>query len=125
VEPGLIDLNVPVSGSLQSPKFSFAEVVAGAFRQSLSRAATAPFSLLGSVFNAPPDIDLSLADYRPGAAELTDETQNKLKILASESPASRERLRTRPSRRARAAFTSRSKRPPARSLPPTVRGKAA
>lgn len=78
---GQVVLDVPVSGSLKSPEFSFADAIRGAFRNVLGKIATAPFALLGSMFGAP-DTDLSQAEFPAGQAEFSEDTQRKLDVLA-------------------------------------------
>ncbi len=83
---GNIQLNVPLSGDLNDPRFSLGGVFASAFGNILQRAATAPFSLLGSVFagarsgeEAP---DLSYVTFLPGKPEPDAVSEEKLEILA-------------------------------------------
>jgi hypothetical protein len=65
---GVIDLNLPVSGSLDDPKFKLAPIIWKVFVNILEKAVTAPFALLGSLFGGGPD--LQFVDFQPGAAEL-------------------------------------------------------
>jgi len=46
-----IDLNLPVSGNVDDPEFSIAAIVWKAFVNLITKAITAPFSLIGSLFN--------------------------------------------------------------------------
>ncbi len=48
---GIIDINLPVSGNVDDPKFSIGSIVWNAFINLMTKAVTAPFSLLGSLFN--------------------------------------------------------------------------
>jgi hypothetical protein len=48
---GVIDINLPVSGNVDDPKFSIASIVWNAFTNLMTKAVTAPFSLLGALFN--------------------------------------------------------------------------
>ena len=45
---GVIDLNIPVSGNLDDPEFSLGQIIIKAFFNLLVKAATSPFSLIGS-----------------------------------------------------------------------------
>jgi Domain of Unknown Function (DUF748) len=80
---GVIDLNLPVTGSLDDPKFKLAPIIWKVFVNILEKAVTAPFALLGSLFGGGPD--LQFVDFEPGAAELdpvaTDKAQTMVKAL--------------------------------------------
>jgi Domain of Unknown Function (DUF748) len=65
---GVIDLNLPVTGSLDDPKFRLGPIIWKVFVNILEKAVTAPFALLGSLFGGGPD--LQFVDFQPGAAEL-------------------------------------------------------
>jgi hypothetical protein len=80
---GVIDLNLPVTGSLDDPKFKLAPIIWKVFVDILEKAVTAPFALLGSLFGGGPD--LQFVDFQPGAAELdpgaTDKARTMVKAL--------------------------------------------
>jgi hypothetical protein len=65
---GVIDLNLPVTGSLDDPKFKLGAIIWKVFVNILEKAVTAPFALLGSLFGGGPD--LQFVDFQPGAADL-------------------------------------------------------
>jgi Domain of Unknown Function (DUF748) len=65
---GVIDLNLPVTGSLDDPKFKLGPIIWKIFINILEKAVTAPFALLGSLFGGGPD--LQFVDFQPGTAEL-------------------------------------------------------
>jgi hypothetical protein len=65
---GVIDLNLPVTGSLDDPQFKLAPIIWKVFVHILEKAVTAPFALLGSLFGGGPD--LQFVDFEPGAAQL-------------------------------------------------------
>jgi Domain of Unknown Function (DUF748) len=65
---GVIDLNLPITGSLDDPKFRLAPIIWKVFINILEKAVTAPFALLGSLFGGGPD--LQFVDFQPGVAEL-------------------------------------------------------
>jgi hypothetical protein len=65
---GVIDLNLPITGSLDDPKFKLGPIIWKVFVNILEKAVTAPFALLGSLFGGGPD--LQFVDFQPGAAEL-------------------------------------------------------
>ena len=64
---GVIDINLPISGSLKDPQFSIGGLIVKVIVNVLTKALTAPFSLLfGSS-----DQDLSVVGFRPGTAVLS------------------------------------------------------
>ena len=48
---GVINIDLPVSGNVDDPEFSVATIVWKAFTNLIIKATTAPFSLLGAIFN--------------------------------------------------------------------------
>jgi len=76
---GVIDLNLPVTGSLDDPKFRLAPIIWKVFVNILEKAVTAPFALLGSLFGGGPD--LQFVDFRPGASTLDASQADKLKAI--------------------------------------------
>jgi len=77
---GEIDLSVPVSGTLDDPKFSIGGLVARAFFNLIAKAITSPFALLGSVFGG--GEELAYIDYSAGTSTLSDKAVKKLETLA-------------------------------------------
>jgi Domain of Unknown Function (DUF748) len=65
---GVIDINLPISGSINDPQFSVFGLVLKVIGNLLVKAITAPFSLLAGGGGE----DLSFAEFRPGTALLTD-----------------------------------------------------
>ena len=63
---GVIDLNLPVSGSLDDPKFRLGPIIWKVFVNILEKAVTAPFALLGALFGGGPD--LQFIDFHPGTS---------------------------------------------------------
>ncbi len=80
---GVIDLNLPVTGSLDDPKFKLGPIIWKVFVNILEKAVTAPFALLGSLFGGGPD--LQFVDFQPGDARLdpagVTKAQNLVKAL--------------------------------------------
>jgi hypothetical protein len=76
---GVIDLNLPVTGSLDDPKFRIAPIVWKVFVNILEKAVTAPFALLGSLFGGGPD--LQFIDFHPGAGTIDASQQDKVKAI--------------------------------------------
>ena len=77
---GKIVLNIPVSGSLNDPSFEIGPVVSGVVINLLKKAATSPFSLLGSMFGGGGE-ELGRQDFLAGTAEFTPESQQRLQVL--------------------------------------------
>jgi hypothetical protein len=77
---GRIDLDLPVSGSLDDPKFSIGALVWKAVENILIKVATSPFSLIGAMFGG--GEELQYVDFPPGAAALDAAQTNKLNTLA-------------------------------------------
>jgi hypothetical protein len=77
---GVIDLELPVGGSLDDPKFRIGPIIWKVFVNLIEKAATAPFALLGSMFGGGPQ--LSYIDFPAGAATLTPAQQQQLSQLA-------------------------------------------
>lgn len=78
---GVIDLNLPISGSLDDPQFSIGSVIMRVFTNLISKAATAPFALLGSMFGGE-DGELAFVDFTPGSSKLGDKALQKLGELS-------------------------------------------
>ncbi|HEY6896047.1 MAG TPA: DUF748 domain-containing protein [Rhodocyclaceae bacterium] len=77
---GEIDINLPVSGSLNDPQFSIGGIIGKMILNLLSKAVTAPFALLGSLFGG--GEDLSYAAFDAGHGRLTAEGEKRLQTLA-------------------------------------------
>jgi Domain of Unknown Function (DUF748) len=78
---GKIQLDVPIEGSLDDPKFRLHKVVVRAIENILIKVATSPFSMLGAVFGGKGE-ELSFLDFAPGNAALETGSTNKLDSLA-------------------------------------------
>lgn len=80
---GNIDVNVPVSGSLDDPQFSVGGLVWRALGNLIAKAATSPFRLLGAAFGGGSHEDLGYVAFAPGSAVLDKQAQDRLgKIVA-------------------------------------------
>src|SRR5208337_583890 len=82
---GVIDVRVPVSGSLSDPQFSVGTVVWHAFLNLIVKAATSPFTLLASAVSGiggGGGADLAYVEFKPGYAILTQDSQSKLATVA-------------------------------------------
>lgn len=79
---GNIDVNLPVSGSLDDPQFSLGGMIWRAFGNLIAKAATAPFRLLAGAFGGSHE-DLGYVEFAPGSAVLDAKAQERLgKIVA-------------------------------------------
>ncbi|HEY3350355.1 MAG TPA: DUF748 domain-containing protein [Thermoanaerobaculia bacterium] len=78
---GLIDLDLPIEGSLDDPKFRIGKIVWQVLGNLIAKAATAPFALLGRLFGGKGD-ELSFVDFPDGLATLDDAGRKKLDGLA-------------------------------------------
>ena len=76
---GEIHLNLPVSGSLDDPKFSVWGVVLMVVKNLLIKAATSPFALIGSLFGQ--GEELAWIEFEPGHAEISTAARAKVETL--------------------------------------------
>lgn len=76
---GEIDVNLPISGSLNDPQFSVGGLVVKVIVNLLVKAVTAPFALIGSMFGG--GEELSNVEFAPGRASINDEAQKRLENL--------------------------------------------
>ena len=65
---GVIDVNLPVSGSVNDPKFSVGGIIVKVILNLLVKALTSPFSLLAGGGSSD---DLSVVEFQPGTAQIT------------------------------------------------------
>lgn len=77
---GVIDINLPIGGSLDDPQFSVGSVIVKVIVNLVTKAVTAPFALLGSMFGG--GAELSFIEFDPGRAEVSPSGQERLKALA-------------------------------------------
>jgi hypothetical protein len=78
---GRIDIDMPVSGSLDDPEFGIGSVLWKAFVNLITKVATAPFRLIGSLLGIESD-DLGRIDFPPGRADLLPPEQEKVARVA-------------------------------------------
>ncbi|RDI98090.1 DUF748 domain-containing protein [Dyella solisilvae] len=80
---GNIDVDVPVSGSLDDPQFSMGGLIWRAIGNLIAKAVTAPFRLLGAAFHGGDHEDLGYVEFEPGSDVLDSAAQERLgKIVA-------------------------------------------
>jgi len=77
---GIIDLNLPVTGTLDDPKFRLGPVIWKAVIGLLTKIVTAPFAAIGALFGGGPE--LSYVDFPAGLATLAPPQVQKLDTLA-------------------------------------------
>ena len=77
---GKIKIDVPISGSLDDPKFSVSALVEEALLNMLSKIVTAPFRALASLIGS--EEDLSTVSFPAGHSYLTKPQETKLASLA-------------------------------------------
>jgi len=76
---GEIKLDIPVSGSLDDPKFSIWRIVLQVIVNLITKAATSPFALLGAVFGG--GEELSYLDFDYGLATISEPNLKKIDTL--------------------------------------------
>ena len=79
---GVITIDVPVSGNLNDPKFSFGRVISAAIVNVITKLITSPFSMLGGLIPGGQDVDLSRVTFAPAAAQFDADIEKTLGLLA-------------------------------------------
>jgi uncharacterized protein involved in outer membrane biogenesis len=77
---GVIDLNLPMTGSLDDPHFRIGPIIWKMFVNLIVKAATAPFALLGHLFGG--GEHMNIVEFAPGSAELDQPAKDQLASLA-------------------------------------------
>jgi hypothetical protein len=78
---GVIDINLPVSGSLNDPQFRIGPIIFKVLVNLVVKAITSPFSLLASAFGGGGD-ELSQVSFAPGSAVLSAQAAQGLDKVA-------------------------------------------
>ena len=76
---GVIDLGLPVTGSLDDPQFKIGPLIWKVVVGLLTKAVTAPFALLGRLFGG--GEEMNLVDFKPGSAALEDAGHQRMESL--------------------------------------------
>ncbi|MDR1994382.1 DUF748 domain-containing protein [Azonexus sp.] len=76
---GEIDINLPISGSLDDPQFSMGGLIVRVIVNLFVKAVTSPFALLGSMFGN--GEELSKLDFEPGRAQVGEAQAKTLEAL--------------------------------------------
>jgi hypothetical protein len=77
---GVIDVELPVAGSLDDPGFSVARALRNQLVSRVVEAATAPFSFIAKTYGT--SDELATVTFPPGLARLDDKQRRKLETLA-------------------------------------------
>ena len=77
---GVIDVQLPVSGTLDDPRFRLGPIIWKALLGLLTKIVTAPFAAIGALFGG--GDELAYVDFQPGSAELNPDSVGKLESLA-------------------------------------------
>jgi hypothetical protein len=76
---GVIDVDLPVTGSLDDPQFKIGPLIWKAVLNLMTKIATAPFALLGRLFGG--GEQMNYIDFQPGSAVLQPAEHDKLTAL--------------------------------------------
>ncbi|MDO9359473.1 MAG: DUF748 domain-containing protein [Polaromonas sp.] len=79
---GVIDIDLPISGSLNDPQFSLGPIIVKVILNVIVKAITAPFSLLAGAMGGGGE-ELSSVGFAPGSARLGPEARASLDKVAS------------------------------------------
>jgi hypothetical protein len=85
---GVIDLNIPVTGNMDDPKFSIAPIVWKAFVNLITKAITSPFRLLGAIFGFDEN-EIKSVNFEFGKSDITPlqkETLDKIATILKKRP---------------------------------------
>jgi uncharacterized protein involved in outer membrane biogenesis len=77
---GVIDVNVPISGSLENPEFSVGGIITQVVGNLIVKTVSKPFAMLGSLVGG--GEELAFVEFAPGSAKLGASDETKLKTLA-------------------------------------------
>ncbi len=78
---GEINLDLPVTGSLDDPKFSVWQIIVHIIVNLIAKAATSPFALLGAVFGGGGE-ELSYIEFDYGSTVITEPNMKKIDTVA-------------------------------------------
>lgn len=77
---GQINLDLPVSGDLDDPQFSFARTIFKMVGNLIIKVAASPFSMIGAMFNG--GEDLEYLDFEPGVVGIDEIANEKITQIA-------------------------------------------
>jgi uncharacterized protein involved in outer membrane biogenesis len=78
---GVIDIQVPIGGSLDDPEFSLGGIILKIIGNAIMKTVTAPFALIGSLFGGSGE-ELSTLEFDSGRTVMLPAGEEKLKSLA-------------------------------------------
>jgi uncharacterized protein involved in outer membrane biogenesis len=78
---GVIDLDLPISGSLDDPKFSYGSILWKAFTNVLTKIVTSPFSALGKLFGSSEKLEAIV--FEPGKTSISPPELEKLHAVSN------------------------------------------
>lgn len=78
---GVIDINLPVSGSLNDPQFRLGPIIVKLIFNLIGKAITAPFALIAGAFGSDGP-DMSQVSFEPGSSALAEEGRRQLESVA-------------------------------------------
>jgi Domain of Unknown Function (DUF748) len=78
---GVIDIELPISGSIDDPQFSVGGIVVRVLLNLMVKAITSPFALIGALFGGGGE-ELSYVEFTPGSGALTPAASAKLANLS-------------------------------------------
>jgi hypothetical protein len=78
---GVIDINLPVSGSLNDPQFRLAPLIFRLIVNLIGKAVTAPFSLIANAFGGGGE-EMNQVAFTPGSKQLDDAARQRLDAVA-------------------------------------------
>jgi hypothetical protein len=78
---GIMKINMPVSGNIDDPDFSYGGLVFKAFFKLITGIVASPFKLLGKLIPGGADLDLSGVQFQAGSALLQTGEEQKLKAM--------------------------------------------
>ena len=79
---GVIDLDLPLSGSFEDPSFHLGRAIGKALRNVVLKTVTSPIALVGAAFGGGHDEELAFIDFLPRGAGLDATAQGQLRTLA-------------------------------------------
>jgi len=80
---GIMNIDIPVSGDVNDPKFSLDRTIQYAISNVLEKLVTAPFNALGSMFAGEAGEPAKFVSFEPGQSTVPAEAQAGLKALAT------------------------------------------
>ena len=78
---GIMKINLPVSGNIDDPDFSYGGLVIKAFFKLITGIVASPFKILGKLVPNGDNIDLSGINFIPGSDQLSEAESNKLNAI--------------------------------------------